>query len=118
MQSYLDMEDTAKKLMNPITGKSMCQRTIRNYINSGLLDAERKVNEKTGRVSWMIKESSLETLHERIEQRDKAMRKEYAARLQANKEIGRKRDEEDPSRKEKRNAAIRKKRKKAAKAAK
>ena len=109
-KGYIDMEDTAAMLKNPITGKSMCQRTIRNYINSGLLDADRKVNEKTGRVSWMVNVASLKTLHKRIEKRDEAMRKQYAARLKQNKEIGRKRDEENPQRKEKRLEAIRAKR--------
>jgi hypothetical protein len=112
-ESLLTIEETAQVLKNPITGAPVCLRTIRNYINAGILDAERKLNEATGRVVWRVKEASIATVSQRIEKRDAEMRKQYAERLRLNKEIGRKRDEEDPKRKEKRSAAIRKKRLKA-----
>lgn len=111
-ESLLTIEETAQVLKNPITGAPVCLRTIRNYINAGILDAERKLNEATCRVVWRVKEASIATVPQRIEQRDAAMRKQYAERLRLNKEIGRKRDEEDPSRKDKRSASMRKKRRK------
>lgn len=114
-KELLTLEETAQVLKNPITGEPVCLRTIRNYINAGILDAERKMNEDTRRVVWMVKASSLDTVAERIEKRDEAMRKQYAERLKANKEIGRKRDEEDPTRKEKRALVMRSKRKKSTK---
>lgn len=110
MSSTLTIEQVAQKLKNPITGKPLCNRTIRNYIDSGLLDAERDVNPKTRRVTWLVTPGSIKTLDKRLKQRDEAMRKQYAERLKQNKEIGKKRDEENPQRKEKRLEAIRAKR--------
>lgn len=110
--TLLTIEQVAQKLKNPITGKPLCNRTIRNYIDSGLLDADRDVNKKTRRVTWLISPESLKTLDKRLKQRDEAMRKQYADRLKKNKEIGRQRDEENPERKEKRMASMRKNRSK------
>lgn len=110
MKDLLSLEETAEVLKNPITGEPVCLRTIRNYINAGILDGERKMNEATRRVVWMVTAASIKTVPERIEKRDEAMRKQYAERLKANKEIGKKRDAEDPKRKEQRAEAIRMKR--------
>jgi hypothetical protein len=110
-ESLLTLEQTAQVLKNPATGSPVCLRTIRNYINSGILDAERKLNESTRRVVWMVKQSSLETIGERIEKRDQAMRRQFAERLEKNKAIGRQRDHEDPTRKDKRSKASKRRKK-------
>lgn len=107
----LTIEEVAATIKNPITGKALCNRTVRNYIESGLLaEAERGVNPKTRRVTWLIPKKALSKLNKRLEQRDEAMRRQYADRLKKNKEIGRKRDEENPERKEARISAMREKR--------
>lgn len=108
----LTIEEVAETIKNPITGKPLCNRTVRNYIESGLLaEAERGVNPKTRRVTWLIPRKAIDALNDRLKMRDEAMRKQYAKRLEKNKEIGRKRDEENPERKKKRIASMRNKRK-------
>lgn len=57
-----------QKIRDTVTTK-----TVRNYINNGLIDAKREINPNTGRVVWLISEASISELPNRLKKRDEAL---------------------------------------------
>lgn len=81
----LTIEEAAVEIQNPKLGVCITTKTVRNYINNGLLDAKREINPTTGRVIWLITRESLVELPKRIKKRDEALRKLRVEVMQRNR---------------------------------